>query len=167
MSILKANQWTKNDGTVYNHVVNMETITVGYHATNFGSAAVGTNLSQGTINNTNSLFKFSYTPVTINSKIIYTAFLDVDANNAPSGAYTAIWFFINGVPYSSGYCYRRVQGNEPYHKSTSSVYINTTGQVLNFDIRCSNGGTGNCFLGRTADGSQSLSNTINIIEVQT
>lgn len=165
MSAFKANRLLTRDGTVMGTPINIVTYTIPPSSASVVANGYIANLSGFTTSNTTNLYSFYYTPVSKSSHIVYVAALDVDGNS--SAAYNEhLLVFINNVPYSTSYYYRRNSGNEPMSKSQSGVYNNTSGATLSFSIRGTNNNGGAMYLGTAYTGTQSMSNTITIFEVQ-
>jgi hypothetical protein len=172
MSVFKANRWVKSDGTAYNAIVNMQTITVGACQATPPSATYYTISgiqSQTNLDSVSSLlFRTTYTPILNDSYIVINCFLETDAGGYSAfGRYTQLWLFVNNQPVSAAYAHKRVQGHEPYNTQMTGTYTNNQAGPVNIDIRCSHdGGGGSFYLGKVNGQDQTMSNSINIIEVQ-
>lgn len=172
MSVFKANQWQKSDGTVYGAVVNMEQILIGYCVAGIPSSIS----SYYTISDYNvrpasgNLFTTTYTPVIKKSTVVYQFLLDVDAGSLAANTYEQVWVFINDAPLPSAAAqtYRRNQGHEPHHKSISGSVSNVGGGPIKIELRVTNNtGSGYITIGSAGGGNDaSMSATLNIIEVQ-
>jgi hypothetical protein len=163
MSTFKASKITDTAGVVRGTPVNIVTISIP-KSTAAQTTGYVNERSEFTTSNTARLYTFDYQPIEKESFIVWQAMIEVDASSNNNNEHLVI--FVNGVPLSNAYFYRRNNGNEPMSKSQSGVYINTSGGVVNFDIRGCSGVGGSMFIGETFDSGNNLSNTITIFEVQ-
>ena len=168
MSILKASKLATANGTIWGTPINIESFQIpSSSATNNGGYV---DLLNGTLDlltfaNTAQFHYFTYYPKSNNSWIAYQAMLDVDSNNS-TGYPEQIVIFVNNIPISTSYHYRRVAGHEPYCANQSGTYTYNDGSPITFSIR-GKSQNGTLYLGTCLGGSnQSMANTITIFEVQ-
>jgi hypothetical protein len=164
MSILKTQKLSMADGTIRGTPVNIQTFSVPYCTASKTQGYIS-DISGFTTSNTAFLYSFQYKPVSKDSYIVWTAPLEQDANSNPGPEHLVI--FVNDVPYSNGYFYRRNSGHEPMNFNQSGVFVNNTGSALTFSIRTCSGSGWISSIGMAYDGlDQTISNTITIFEVQ-